>query len=166
MLLGHLQIRYPDYAFVDFGSGKGGVLLVAAEFPFREVIGVEFAEELHDTAERNIRQYNGTFRCQNVRSLHRDAVQFVFPDAPLALYFFNPFHRVIMEQVLANLLTSLRENPRETYLLYQLPHYPKDLLQSLECAEPFEHTRYFDIYHIAPFVRRGTRAFGAPAHVV
>ena len=44
------------FTFVDFGSGEGRVLLVAATFPFREVIGIEFAKELHETAESNIAQ--------------------------------------------------------------------------------------------------------------
>src|SRR5919109_3431347 len=42
-----LKIDYPSYTFVDFGSGKGRVLLVASEFPFSEILGVEFAAELH-----------------------------------------------------------------------------------------------------------------------
>src|ERR1051326_8278700 len=32
-ILKHLRINYERYAFVDFGSGKGRVLLAAAEFP-------------------------------------------------------------------------------------------------------------------------------------
>src|SRR5437016_979449 len=32
-----------DYSFIDFGSGKGRVLVIAAGRGFKEVIGVEFA---------------------------------------------------------------------------------------------------------------------------
>ncbi len=38
------------YSFVDYGSGKGRVLLLAARFPFRRVVGVEFSPELHRIA--------------------------------------------------------------------------------------------------------------------
>jgi hypothetical protein len=34
-----LEIRHQDYTFVDFGCGKGRVLLVASEFPFRRIVG-------------------------------------------------------------------------------------------------------------------------------
>ena len=30
--------NYSDYTFIDIGSGKGRVLFVAAEFPFRKVV--------------------------------------------------------------------------------------------------------------------------------
>jgi Histone methylation protein DOT1 len=148
VLLQQLPINYSEYVFIDFGSGKGGVLLVAAEFPFREVIGIEFAEELHLIAERNICQYRGLRLCPTVRSVHSDAVQFQFPPKPLVLYFFNPFHRLIMEQVLVNLMESHRMNPREFLLLYQAPLYPKDLVLSMEGAALFRQTAYFDIYRI------------------
>ncbi len=42
------------YTFVDIGAGKGRALLVAAESPFREVVGVELNPELAAVAERNI----------------------------------------------------------------------------------------------------------------
>jgi Histone methylation protein DOT1 len=148
VLLRQLQIRHSDYGFVDFGSGKGGVLLVAAEYPFLEVIGVEFAEELHKTAERNIRQYRGVRLCQSVRSVHCDAVHFDFPLEPLVLYFFNPFHRRVMEQVLLNLVRSHQMSPRDIFLLYQAPHYPKDLVLATEGVLLFQQTDYFDIYRI------------------
>src|SRR5918996_1296859 len=56
-LLSSLDIDYPSYTFVDIGSGKGRVLLIASEFPFAEIIGVEFAKELHEIAAQNIRRY-------------------------------------------------------------------------------------------------------------
>jgi SAM-dependent methyltransferase len=53
-LLRGLNIRYESYVFVDLGSGKGRVLLLAAELPFKEIIGVEFSPELHAIARSNI----------------------------------------------------------------------------------------------------------------
>lgn len=44
----------PNGAFVDIGCGKGRVLLLAAEFGFRRVTGVEFAKELCEIARDNI----------------------------------------------------------------------------------------------------------------
>jgi tRNA G46 methylase TrmB len=42
---------YSQYTFIDVGSGKGRVLFVAAEYPFRKVIGVEFQMPIgHDGA--------------------------------------------------------------------------------------------------------------------
>ena len=49
-----LPIDPKDYVLVDLGSGKGRVLLLASEFPFRRVVGVEFSQELNEIAERNV----------------------------------------------------------------------------------------------------------------
>ena len=38
------------YTFVDLGSGMGRAVLVASEFPFRRIVGVEIAPELHAIA--------------------------------------------------------------------------------------------------------------------
>jgi SAM-dependent methyltransferase len=46
---------FSEHSYVDLGSGKGRTLFVAAELPFREVIGVEFSGVLHDQACANIR---------------------------------------------------------------------------------------------------------------
>ena len=49
-----LGIDFPQYTFIDLGCGKGRALLIAAQFPFRQVRGVEFAPALHAVAEKNI----------------------------------------------------------------------------------------------------------------
>ena len=50
-----LQIEnYGDFTFIDMGSGKGRVLFVAAERPFRSIQGVEYDAGLHRQAEDNI----------------------------------------------------------------------------------------------------------------
>ncbi len=54
--IAELSIRYEEFAFVDFGSGKGRALLVAAEYPFERIVGIEFAEELHEIAQRQPRR--------------------------------------------------------------------------------------------------------------
>ena len=68
-ILSRLELDYPQYTFIDFGSGKGRVLLIASGFPFKAVIGVEFAEELHRVASRErASKYTVEPRCGAVRS--------------------------------------------------------------------------------------------------
>ena len=43
-----LEIAFEDFTFIDFGSGKGLALLLAPEYPFRRIIGLEFAPELQN----------------------------------------------------------------------------------------------------------------------
>ncbi len=42
-----------DDVFVDFDAGKARVMLVAADFPFKMIAGVEFSESLCEIARRN-----------------------------------------------------------------------------------------------------------------
>ncbi|MGH7097851.1 MAG: hypothetical protein ACREE4_09370 [Stellaceae bacterium] len=52
-ILADLPADVSDYVFVDYGSGKGRVILMASRRRFREVIGVEFVEPLHIIARRS-----------------------------------------------------------------------------------------------------------------
>ena len=111
-----------DYTYVDLGSGKGRSLFVAAEWPFREVVGVEFSRPLHERAVANV----GTFRhhgrrCGPIRSAHTNAVDFAFPAGPLVVYLFNPFGADTMRRVLDNLEASLREQPRHVVVVLLWP---------------------------------------------
>lgn len=120
--LSSLGIRFEDYVFVDLGSGKGRVLLLASEFPFRRIVGVELSEALHQTAVRNIAAYRRrTRQCRTVESIRADAASFPLPPEPLVLYLYNPFHEEILTALLANLRQSLQEHPRAVVLVYSNP---------------------------------------------
>lgn len=120
-LLSKLPIDYPKFTFIDLGSGKGRVLLMASEFPFKRVIGVELSEELHTVAQRNIHTFRGNRQCCDVESICCDATQFPFPPDPLVLYLFNPFSQAILTKVVENLLASLIANPRPVIVIYFNP---------------------------------------------
>jgi tRNA G46 methylase TrmB len=46
-MVSRLNISFEDFTFFDFGSGKGRALHLASEFPFKNIIGVEFSSKLH-----------------------------------------------------------------------------------------------------------------------
>jgi SAM-dependent methyltransferase len=122
VVLDELPIAHEEFTFVDFGSGKGRVLLLAADFPFRKILGVEISQRLHKIAEQNIRNYrNPAVKCAMMQSFFADAATYPIPDGRLVLYFFNPFEREIMVKVLSNIDRSLREQPREIYVVYRTP---------------------------------------------
>src|SRR5215469_3804936 len=56
-VLSSLKIRYSDFMFLDFGAGKGRVLLIASEFRFARIIGIEFSAELVEAAWENVSRY-------------------------------------------------------------------------------------------------------------
>jgi Histone methylation protein DOT1 len=52
-MMAELPIDFPEFIFVDLGSGKGRTLLLASEYAFRRIIGVEIVTELHRAAEEH-----------------------------------------------------------------------------------------------------------------
>src|SRR5690606_37629429 len=53
-IIGSLDLHPNEFTFVDMGSGKGRALLVASEFAFKKIVGIEISDELHRIAERNV----------------------------------------------------------------------------------------------------------------
>ena len=51
-----------EFIFIDIGSGKGRALLMAADYPFRRIVGVELLPELHRVSKENIGKYREAIR--------------------------------------------------------------------------------------------------------
>ncbi len=113
-----IDYDFSRLTFVDYGAGKGRVLLLASEHPFAAVGGIEFAEELHDDAVMNIAQYpRSRMKCRNVECVLEDASTLGPPEGDSVNYFFNPFSREVFAEVLDNLVVSYRKRPRRLYLI-------------------------------------------------
>lgn len=102
-ILDRLSLRHEEYTFIDFGSGKGLVLLQAAGYPFRRVIGVEFARELHEIACANVNRYPPELRRCPIELVHGDVVSYSLPDGNLVLYLYEPFDSVVTSQVISRI---------------------------------------------------------------
>ncbi|HKA31621.1 MAG TPA: class I SAM-dependent methyltransferase [Candidatus Binatia bacterium] len=113
-----LRLEYSRYTFVDMGSGKGAVLLYAAEFPFRRIVGVEFSPELHRIAELNLASYRGRAACRSIRSICMNAAVFPVPSEPAVLFFFNPFKGRTLETVRENIERSVANGQRDLFVVY------------------------------------------------
>lgn len=123
MTLRQLHVLHRDFTFVDFGSGKGRAVLVAARFPFRQIIGVEYCEALNRIAQQNLSRHPITKRrCDQIELVHADATEFAIPHHPLVLFFFNPFGRPVMQRVVNNVVASFRKHPRRILALYFTPY--------------------------------------------
>jgi Histone methylation protein DOT1 len=121
-MLQYVQRDLRDHVFVDMGAGKGLVLLLATEYPFKKIVGVEYSEALTEIARDNIRAYcNQLGEGPDIECFCADASRFALPPEPMVLYFYNPFQGKVMDQVIKNLEHSLRGNPRDVWVLYLTP---------------------------------------------
>lgn len=107
------------HAFIDIGSGKSRTLLLASRYPFAQIIGVEFARELVDIARSNIERFRDpSQKCRALSVVEADAAAYDFPEAPLVVYFYNPFSKDVFDIVLKNLVSSLERRPRDCFVVY------------------------------------------------
>jgi hypothetical protein len=124
-MLEQLHLDFQRFRFVDLGSGKGRALLLASDYPFREIIGVELSPDLDRIARSNIARYSeakgGLLPDTPVISMQGDATDFSWPPGPLIVYMWNAFTQPVMERVFRNLENSLKEEPRELYVVYVHP---------------------------------------------
>ena len=130
-MMEHVRVDLSGYTFIDLGSGKGRALLLAREFPFRRIIGMELLPELHAVAQHNVErlpeheQKRFELQCG-------DARQFVYPPGPLFLYLFDPFPAPVLAEVVANLERSAQQDPRPVLIGYQNPISESVIAHSLQ----------------------------------
>src|SRR5271166_5299034 len=108
------------YSFVDVGAGKGRAILLAAQQPFRKVIGVELNPDLASIARRNV---GLSFeRCKaRIRVVQEDAANFHWPKGPLLVYLYNPFDCSLIQQIAENLAATAKPGRGPVDILYVNP---------------------------------------------
>jgi hypothetical protein len=135
-----------DFTFIDLGSGKGRALLMAAQYGFKKIVGVEFMPELHRAAQENIAKYaSERQQCRQIESICMDARDFQFPPWPLVLYLFNPFSESTFIHVLDNLRRSLEQSARPIYIAYRFTEF-ESLLERSDWLTKVAETEQWAVY--------------------
>ena len=137
---------FRDFVFIDLGSGKGRTVLMASDYPFRRIVGIELLPDLHRVAQQNLSKYSSdSQQCFALESICADATEFRFPDEPIVLYLFNPLPEAGLKRVIANLEQSLRTHPRQVYVLYHNPLL-EHVLNESPAWEKIYGTHQFTLY--------------------
>jgi SAM-dependent methyltransferase len=138
-------INLPQFTFIDIGSGKGRALLMASQYPFRRILGIELLPELHRVAKENISKYKSdSQQCFAIDCVLADAADFDLPIEPTVLYLFNPLPESGLISMISRLEDSLRRNPRPVFVLYHNP-----LLQHVLASQRYRRivgTRQYSIF--------------------
>jgi SAM-dependent methyltransferase len=145
--LGQLaDFDFSQFAFIDLGSGKGRTLLMAAEYPFRRIVGIELLPALHQVALQNLSRYhNPAQRCFSLEAHCQDATEFELPAEPAVIYLFNPFSEAGLRRVIAKLEQNLQRNPRPVYVLYHNPLLER-VLQASAHLKKIAGTHQYSLY--------------------
>jgi SAM-dependent methyltransferase len=145
-MMASLPIEFNEFTFVDLGSGKGRTLLMASEYPFRRIVGVEILPELDRAAQENIHAYKTpTQQCSEIQAVCADARDFELPDEPLVLYLFDPLPEAPLRQLIERLGESLARSPRAVWVVYHNPMFEPALAAS-PFLEEAGSTPHYSLY--------------------
>ena len=138
------MIRKKDVV-LDYGCGKGRVDFFLSYQTKAKTIGIEYDERIYKSAMDN--QKTGVSKAKTEFVLAR-AEEYEVPAEVNRCYFFNPFSVELLHKVMARILESYYEKPRELFLFF---YYPSEAYISylmtvdelefydeIECGDLFE----------------------------
>ncbi len=108
-----------EFSFVDLGCGKGRVLLLASERPFKQVVGVEISAQLCAIARSNAAAFRPSSRSM-ITVENEEATRFDFPATNLLVHLYHPFDPELTLRVFERLGGALAEHPRRVVVVYLL----------------------------------------------
>jgi SAM-dependent methyltransferase len=107
--------------FLDVGAGKGRALLLASQYPFLRVEGVELNPTLARIAQANISLWNHDVQANALAPItlrHADATTHTLPPEPTLAFLFHPFELPILRRFLHHVERSISLHPKPFDLLY------------------------------------------------
>ncbi len=117
----HPQASIERTVFLDVGAGKGRAILLASEYPFLRVEGIELNPALTRIAQDNIARWQGDRTAEPLASIHlhqADATRHPLPGAPAVAFLFHPFEAPVLRRYLRHVERSLTAQPHPFDLLY------------------------------------------------
>ena len=107
-----------DDVVLDYGCGKGRVGFFLSHRTKAKTIGIEYDEHIYAGALENQKTAKATAEFVLTR-----AEEYEVPPDVNRCYFFNPFSAEILHKVMARIIESYYDSPREIYLFF---YYPSD----------------------------------------
>ena len=109
-----------DDVVLDYGCGKGRVGVFLSHQTKAKTIGIEYDDRIYRSALENQKTVVAGAKSEFVMAR---AEAYEVPVDINRCYFFNPFSVEILHKVMARIIESYYENPRELFLFF---YYPSD----------------------------------------
>ena len=105
---------------LDYGCGKGRVGFFLSYRTRAKIIGIEYDDRIYRDAQENRKSVISRVKPDFILTR---AEEYEVPPEVNRCYFFNPFSVEILHKVMARIIESYYENPREIFLFF---YYPSD----------------------------------------
>lgn len=117
--IGKLRIDHTRYSFIDYGAGKGKAMLMASDYPFKRIIGLEYSERLHAIASANCHAYQSEAqKCRALEPILIDVLNYEPPTGPIVCFMCNPFDDVTMRRMFDRWRTRHEAGERDIRIMY------------------------------------------------
>jgi hypothetical protein len=117
--LRELRVDHSRYTFIDYGAGKGKAMLMASDYPFKRIIGLEYSEKLHAIASANCRTYRSAEqKCRAIEPTLVDVLDYEAPCGPIVCFMCNPFDDATMETMFERWRTRHGGRDRDLRIIY------------------------------------------------
>ena len=130
---------------LDYGCGKGRVDFFLSYRTKAATIGIEYDKRIYHSALENQKAAATKAKVEFVLA---NAETFSVPQDVNRCYFFNPFSAEILHKVMARILESYYENPRELFLFF---YYPADeyvaYLMTVEELDFYDEIPCLDLFN-------------------
>jgi SAM-dependent methyltransferase len=135
-----------EYTFVDFGCGKGRATLVATEFPFQQIAGVELSSALAEVARRNAAAFAKRFPDRPKINIYtQNILDYELPKGKLVVYMYHSFGLPVLTEILKRLETSLAAaHNTHIFVIYYNPVFSTGLDESPAFSRWFAKTLDYD----------------------
>lgn len=111
-----------SYAFVDIGCGKGRPLIVASEFPYRRVLGVDLSPELAVVARANAAAISARYPDRSAIDIQvGDACAVRAPADRVVYYMYHAFNRSLVDALIANVERQIVDGLDHVFFVYYDP---------------------------------------------
>jgi 16S rRNA G966 N2-methylase RsmD len=135
-LMASIRVQDGD-AFLDYGAGRGRVVIAAAGRPFRRVTGVELSPDLAAVARANVDRARPRLTSRDVVIEVADASEYEVGDDVTVAYAYSPFTGAVFAAAIGKVLESLDRRPRPFLFVYAVP-YEHNYLLSTERFKPID----------------------------
>jgi hypothetical protein len=130
-----LPIDFKNFTFLDVGSGKGKLLMLASDFAFDRIVGVEYAPGLHEVAQANLARYSApSQQCHRLECVLGDALDYRLPAGPLVCYIFNAFEPSTMARVMKKIEADFTSRQAPAFLIYSNLRRVREVAKALDSA--------------------------------
>lgn len=133
------EINPEEYCFVDIGCGKGRPLIIASEYGFDRLIGVDYSRRLCSVAKHNIAKCH----IRNALIACADATQFAYPTRNTFAFFYHPFADL---ELLNAVLLKLRESTRACQLVVAYLGTARDTLNTYSWLQQYRQQQTLTLF--------------------